>query len=144
MEPVLEVSGLRVEYRGDGRTVVGADDVSFSIGSGEIFGLAGESGCGESTIANAVMRLLEAPAEITAGSIHFQGGDILALDPRELRAWWREIAMVFQSAMNSLNPVLTIGEQIVDIFTTHEKLKKRLARERAGELLQLVGIDPGS
>lgn len=59
MEPVLELSGLRVEYRGDGRTVVGADDVSFSIGAGEIFGLAGESGCGKSTIANAVMRLLK-------------------------------------------------------------------------------------
>lgn len=59
MEPVLEVNGLRVEYRGDGRTVVGADDVSFSIGAGEVFGLAGESGCGKSTIANAVMRLLK-------------------------------------------------------------------------------------
>ncbi|WP_328886601.1 ABC transporter ATP-binding protein [Streptomyces sp. NBC_00316] len=144
MEPVLELSGLRVEYRGDGRTVVGADDVSFSIGAGEIFGLAGESGCGKSTIANAVMRLLKPPAEITAGSIRFQGRDVLALDARELRAFrWREIAMVFQSAMNSLNPVLTIGEQFVDIFTTHEKLKKRVARERAGELLELVGIDPG-
>ena len=66
-------NGLRVEYRGDGRTVVGADDVSFSIGAGEVFGLAGESGCGKSTIANAVMRLLKPPAEITAGSIRFQG-----------------------------------------------------------------------
>ncbi|WP_327586150.1 ABC transporter ATP-binding protein [Nonomuraea sp. NBC_00507] len=142
--PVLDVRGLRVEYRSDARTVLGADDVSFSIGPGEVFGLAGESGCGKSTIANAVMRLLKPPAEITAGSVHFQGRDVLALDERELRAFrWREIAMVFQSAMNSLNPVLTIGEQIGDIFTTHEKLKKRLARERAGELLHLVGIDPG-
>lgn len=105
MQPVLEVSGLRVEYRSDGRTVVGADDVSFSIGAGEIFGLAGESGCGKSTIANAVMRLLKPPAEITAGSIRFQGRDVLGLDPRELRAFrWREIAMVFQSAMNSSTP----------------------------------------
>ena len=144
MEPVLEVSGLRVEYRGDGRTVVGADDVSFSIAAGEVFGLAGESGCGKSTIANAVMRLLKPPAQITAGSIRFQDRDVLTLDERELRAFrWREIAMVFQSAMNSLNPVLSIGEQIVDIFITHEKMKKRAARERAGELLQLVGIDPG-
>ncbi|GAB2985078.1 ABC transporter ATP-binding protein [Streptomyces pseudoechinosporeus] len=145
MDPVLEVRDLRVEYRGDGRTVVGADGVSFEIGAGEIFGLAGESGCGKSTIANAVMRLLKPPAEITAGSsIRFQGRDVLALDGRELRAFrWREMAMVFQSAMNSLNPVLTIGEQIVDIFTTHEKLKKRAAREKAGELLELVGMDPG-
>ncbi|RVU22901.1 ABC transporter ATP-binding protein [Streptomyces antnestii] len=144
MEPVLDVRHLRVEYRGDGRSVVGADDVSFSVGPGEIFGLAGESGCGKSTIANAVMRLLKPPAEITAGSVRFQGRDVLAMGAKELRSFrWREIAMVFQSAMNSLNPVLTIGEQLGDIFTTHEKLKRRAARERAGALLELVGIDPG-
>jgi peptide/nickel transport system ATP-binding protein len=144
MDPVLEVRDLRVEYRGDGRTVVGADRVSFEIGTGEIFGLAGESGCGKSTIANAVMRLLRPPAQISAGGIRFQGRDVLALDGGELRAFrWRQIAMVFQSAMNSLNPVLTIGEQIGDIFTTHEKLKRRAAWGRAGELLELVGIDPG-
>jgi peptide/nickel transport system ATP-binding protein len=144
VDPVLEVRDLRVEYRGDGRTVVGADRVSFEIGTGEIFGLAGESGCGKSTIANAVMRLLRPPAQISAGGIRFQGRDVLALDGGELRAFrWRQIAMVFQSAMNSLNPVLTIGEQIGDIFTTHEKLKRRAAWGRAGELLELVGIDPG-
>ncbi|WP_405392706.1 ABC transporter ATP-binding protein [Streptomyces sp. NBC_01102] len=141
-QPVLDVQNLRVEYRGDGRSVVGADNVSFTIGAGEIFGLAGESGCGKSTVANAVMRLLKPPAQIT-GSVTFKGRDILAMDAKELRAFrWREIAMVFQSAMNSLNPVLTIGEQIGDIFTTHERMKKRHARERSGELLELVGIDP--
>lgn len=141
---VLDVQNLRVEYRSEGRTVVGADDVSFTIGPGEVFGLAGESGCGKSTLANAVMRLLREPAEITAGRVLFQGRDVLALDERELRAFrWREIAMVFQSAMNSLNPVLTVGEQIADIFTTHEKLRKKAALGRAGELLGLVGIDPG-
>ncbi|MGA5064147.1 ABC transporter ATP-binding protein [Streptomyces exfoliatus] len=141
--PVLDVRGLRVEYRGDGRSVVGADDVSFTIGAGEIFGLAGESGCGKSTVANAVMRLLKPPAEITAGSVTFGDRDVLAMDARELRAFrWREIAMVFQSAMNSLNPVLTIGEQIGDILTTHDKLRKRAAHERAAELLALVGIAP--
>ncbi|MGW8883737.1 ABC transporter ATP-binding protein [Streptomyces sp. NPDC055749] len=141
-QPVLDVQNLRVEYGGDGRSVVGADNVSFTIGAGEIFGLAGESGCGKSTVANAVMRLLKPPARIT-GSVVFKGRDILTMDAKELRAFrWREIAMVFQSAMNSLNPVLTIGEQIGDIFTTHEKMKKRHARERSGELLELVGIDP--
>ncbi|MGW5925725.1 ABC transporter ATP-binding protein [Streptomyces anulatus] len=140
--PVLDVRNLRVAYGGDGRSVLGADDVSFSIGPGEVFGLAGESGCGKSTVANAIMRLLKPPAVIT-GSVSFKGRDVLAMDPRELRAFrWREIAMVFQSAMNSLNPVLTVGEQIGDIFTTHEKLKKRHARARSGELLELVGIDP--
>ncbi|MGW1109184.1 ABC transporter ATP-binding protein [Streptomyces sp. NPDC002540] len=141
--PVLDVRNLRVEYGGDGRGVVGADNVSLTIGAGEIFGLAGESGCGKSTVANALMRLLKPPARITAGTVTFKGRDVLAMDPRELRAVrWREIAMVFQSAMNSLNPVLTIGEQIGDIFTTHERMKKRRARERSGELLELVGIDP--
>ena len=141
-QPVLDVRNLRVEYGGDGRSVVGADDVSFTIGAGEVFGLAGESGCGKSTVANAVMRLLKPPARIT-GSVTFKGRDILAMDARELRAFrWREIAMVFQSAMNSLNPVLTIGEQIGDIFTTHERTRKRHARERSAELLELVGIDP--
>ncbi|WP_179889554.1 ABC transporter ATP-binding protein [Streptomyces sp. st115] len=140
--PVLDVTNLRVAYGGDGRSVLGADDVSFAIGRGEVFGLAGESGCGKSTVANAIMRLLKPPAAIT-GSVTFKGRDVLAMDPRELRAFrWREIAMVFQSAMNSLNPVLTVGEQIGDIFTTHEKLKKRHARARSGELLELVGIDP--
>ncbi|MFB8141479.1 ABC transporter ATP-binding protein [Streptomyces parvus] len=140
--PVLDVTNLRVAYGGDGRGVLGADDVSFSIGRGEVFGLAGESGCGKSTVANAVMRLLKPPATIT-GSVTFKGRDVLAMDPRELRAFrWREIAMVFQSAMSSLNPVLTIGEQIGDIFTTHEKMKRRHARGRSGELLELVGIDP--
>lgn len=140
--PVLDVRNLRVEYGGAGRTVVGADDVSFSIGAGEVFGLAGESGCGKSTVANALMRLLKPPTRIT-GSVTFKGRDVLAMDPRELRAFrWREIAMVFQSAMNSLNPVLTISEQIGDIFTTHERMRKRQARARSGELLELVGIDP--
>jgi len=144
MEPVLDVRNLRVEYRGGGRSVVGADDVSFSIGAGEVFGLAGESGCGKSTVANAVMRLLKPPAEITAGQVLFKGRPVLEMTEKELRAFrWREIAMVFQSAMNSLNPVLTVGEQIADIFTTHEKLRKKAALERSADLLKLVDIDPG-
>jgi peptide/nickel transport system ATP-binding protein len=141
--PVLEVSDLSVEYHGEYRTVRAVDRISFQIGRGEIFGLAGESGCGKSTAANAIMRLLRAPAAITGGSIRFRGRDILALDAEELRALrWREVAMVFQSAMNSLNPVMTVGDQIVDIFTTHERLPKRTARARAAELLELVRIDP--
>ena len=141
--PVLEVSDLSVEYHGEYRTVRAVDRVSFQIGRGEIFGLAGESGCGKSTAANAIMRLLRPPAVITGGSIRFRGRDILTLDAEELRALrWREVAMVFQSAMNSLNPVMTVGDQIVDIFTTHERLPKSKARARAAELLELVRIDP--
>jgi ABC-type dipeptide/oligopeptide/nickel transport system ATPase component len=141
---VLEVSDLSVEYRGEKRTTRAVDRVSFTIGPGEAFGLAGESGCGKSTAANAIMRLLRDPAIITGGSILFNGRDVLAMSPDELRTFrWREVAMVFQSAMNSLNPVMTIGDQIMDIFTTHEGMAKKQARVRAAELLDLVQIDAG-
>lgn len=142
-EALLTVEHLTVEYRGESRTVVAANDVSFSIGPGEIFGLAGESGCGKSTVANTIMKLLRDPAHITSGAIRFRGQDLLALEGEALRDFrWREVAMVFQSAMNALNPVLTIGEQIMDVFEAHGQRNKRRARERAAELLELVGIPP--
>ena len=141
--PVLEVTDLCVEYRGENRSVRAVDRVSFTIGSSEIFGLAGESGCGKSTVANAIMRLLRDPAVIDGGSIRFKGRDVLAMGPEELRRFrWRDVAMVFQSAMNSLNPVSTIGDQIADIYITHEGLTKKQAWARSSELLGLVQIDP--
>ena len=142
-EPVLDVKDLTVKYIGDTRSTTAVDRVSFSIGTGEVFGLAGESGCGKSTIANSIMRLLKDPAKIAGGSISFGGKDVLAMSPEELRRFrWQDVAMVFQSAMNSLNPVLTIGEQIVDIFTTHAGYSRKESLRRAGELLELVRIDP--
>lgn len=110
MSHILDITDLTVEYVSDERSVRGADRVSLSIAPGEILGLAGESGCGKSTIANAVMRLLRPPARISTGSIIFDGQDVMAMDPKRLRQWrWREVAMVFQSAMNSLNPLMRIG-----------------------------------
>lgn len=142
-DPVLEVSDLSIEYRGERRSVRAVDNVSFRIGAGEIFGLAGESGCGKSTVAHSIMRLLRDPAVITSGSIRVRGQDVLAMDPAELRSFrWSQVAMVFQSAMNALNPVMTVGDQIVDIFTTHQRLSKPASRARAAELLELVRIDP--
>lgn len=139
--PLLEVDDLSVEYVTEARTVRAVDRVSFSIAEREVFGLAGESGCGKSTIANAILRLLRDPALISGGSIRFAGTDVLALTADELRDFrWRQVAMVFQSAMNSLNPVMTVGDQIADIFTTHEGISKKAALSRAGELLDLVGI----
>ena len=89
------------------------------------------------------MRLLRDPAVITGGSIRVRGRDVLAMDSAELRSFrWSQVAMVFQSAMNALNPVITVGDQIVDIFTTHQRLSKAASRERAAELLELVRIDP--
>jgi len=141
MRPVLDIDSLTVEYVSDERSVRGADRVSLQIAPGEILGLAGESGCGKSTIAHSIMRLLKDPARITHGSIRFDGADVLTMAPDELRSWrWREVAMVFQSAMNSLNPVMRIGDQLADVFTTHERMPKRAAAARAAELLELVGI----
>lgn len=139
--PLLEVTDLSIEYVTDERVVRAVDRVSFSLAEGEVFGLAGESGCGKSTIANAILRLLRDPAVVAGGSISFRGTDVLKLSASDLRSFrWREVAMVFQSAMNSLNPVMTVGDQIIDIFTTHTDLSKRECVKKAGELLDLVGI----
>ncbi|MFF8188719.1 ABC transporter ATP-binding protein [Microbacterium sp. NPDC016588] len=139
--PLLEVENLSIEYVTDARTVRAVDRVMFTVDEREVFGLAGESGCGKSTIANAILRLLRDPAIIAGGSIRFRGVDVLSLGTEELRSFrWRQVAMVFQSAMNSLNPVMTIGDQIADIYTTHERVSRREALRRAAGLLDLVGI----
>jgi peptide/nickel transport system ATP-binding protein len=107
-----------------------------------VFGLAGESGSGKSTVAHAITRILHPPAVITGGDVHFRGQDVLAMNDAELsRFRWREVSMVFQSAMNSLNPVMTIGDQIIDTILAHESVAKREARNRAAALLDVVGID---
>jgi peptide/nickel transport system ATP-binding protein len=135
---LLEVRSLAVEY---GR-VRAVDGVDLQIGTGEILGLAGESGCGKSTIANAVMQILRPPAHIVDGTILFQGEDLAGKSVEELRRFrWRNISMVFQSAMNALNPVTRVGDQFVDMMQAHEDISKGRALARAGELLQLVGMD---
>lgn len=133
---------LHVQYvtaRGPVRAV---DGVSFWISEGEVVGLAGESGSGKSTIAQAIMRVLHPPAMITGGEVAFNGKDVLSMNDAELERFrWRDISMVFQSAMNSLNPVMTIGDQITDVIYAHERVPKREARDRAAELLKMVGIE---
>lgn len=140
--PLLDVRDLYVEYvtaRGPVRAV---DGVSFSIAAGEVFGLAGESGSGKSTIAHAIMRVLRPPAVITGGQVLFNGDDILDMGQHELEQFrWRDVSMVFQSAMNALNPVMTVGDQIGDVLISHNKLSVREARDRAAQLLHVVGID---
>jgi peptide/nickel transport system ATP-binding protein len=137
-ETLVEVRGLTVAY-GD---VVAVDGVDLTIGAGEILGLAGESGCGKTTVANSVMQILRPPAHIASGSILFRGDDLTARSPEELRRYrWRNVSMVFQSAMNALNPVMRVGDQFVDMMRAHERVSKRQALVRAGELLDLVGID---
>ncbi|HTJ47674.1 MAG TPA: ABC transporter ATP-binding protein [Kofleriaceae bacterium] len=139
----LVVEDLRVEYlTAKGRVRV-VDGVSFEVGPGEIFGLAGESGSGKSTIALAVLRLLKQPAAITGGRIVVGGRDVTAMSEDELRRFrWREVSLVTQSAMSALNPVIPIGEQIADAIEAHESVARKPALARAAELLSLVGIDP--
>lgn len=140
--PLLDVRNLTVEFRTDRGPVKAVDGVTFSIKPGEVLGLAGESGSGKSTIALAIMRVLKAPAVISGGSVRFRDQDILAMNDEQLEQFrWRDVSMVFQSAMNSLNPVMTIGDQIIDAIQAHTKATNRDARDRAAHLLNLVGID---
>jgi peptide/nickel transport system ATP-binding protein len=139
---LLRVEDLRVEYltpSGDVRVV---DDVSFSIREGECFGLAGESGSGKSTVAMAILRLLKPPGVISGGRVLWGGKDVLDYDDGQLRSFrWREVSLVMQSAMNALNPVITVGEQLCDVILAHEKVTPVQALERAAHLLKLVHID---
>jgi peptide/nickel transport system ATP-binding protein len=138
---LLRVEDLRVEYLTEGGRVRIVDDVSFTVRRGEIVGLAGESGSGKTTIALAILRLLRAPAAITGGRVLFEGTDLLDLDDDGMRRLrWRKIAMVTQSAMNALNPVMRVGEQLADAIEVHERVSRRVALDRAKDLLDRVGI----
>lgn len=186
-DPLLEVKHMNVDYLAANGTVHAVSDVSFTLGRGEILGLAGESGSGKSTLAYAIARLLRPPAEITGGEVWYyphvhegqdgqslvtssslsnngngdfakgskrtgSGGkgqedamvDILRLSPAQLREFrWNELSIVFQSAMNALNPVMKIGAQIMDVLQTHRPdLGPDSRKQRAAELLRLVGISP--
>jgi peptide/nickel transport system ATP-binding protein len=151
---LLEIKHISVDYISSKGTVHAVNDVSFTIDRGQIFGLAGESGSGKSTLAYAIARLLQPPAVITQGQVLYfpsrsevtekddAAVDVLALNPAQLRAFrWRKLSIVFQSAMNALNPVLDIETQITDVLHAHNPpMTANEARSRAAELLQLVGI----
>jgi peptide/nickel transport system ATP-binding protein len=138
---LLEIRGLTAEYLAPSGPFVAVEGFDLDIGTDEIVGLAGESGSGKSTVALAIMRLLRPPARIVAGSVRVDGEDILAAAPARLAAWrWSTVSMVFQSAMNSLNPVVTVFEQFRDVLARHRGLDRRAARARAEALLDLVGV----
>ncbi|MBL0277564.1 MAG: ABC transporter ATP-binding protein [Anaeromyxobacter sp.] len=134
--------GLCVDYVGEEGLVRAVDRVSFEVGRGELLGIAGESGCGKSTVAQALLRVLPPPALISGGQVLFEGRDLLRLDEPALRALrWRRLSMVFQGALDALNPVLTVGAQLRDTLEAHGVRGAR-ARQRAAELLALVGLLP--
>jgi oligopeptide/dipeptide ABC transporter ATP-binding protein len=145
--PVLDIRDLSVVYRTSIGDVRAVDRVNLALEVGEVVGLAGESGSGKSTLAYGACRLLRAPAMVTDGSVIYSGrrvskpADILKMQPDELRRLrWREIAIVFQSAMNALNPVLNVRDQLLDVIHAHLKMPRDEAHSRAASLLDLVGI----
>ena len=143
-ESLLEVAGLKVHFKTQAGTVRAVDGVDFSVAPGETLGLVGESGSGKTITSLALLRLVPRPAEIVAGRISFEGKELLERSEKEMTSIrGRRIAMVFQNPAYSLNPIYTIGDQLSEIITAHERVGRKVARERVAELLRLVGIaDP--
>ncbi len=140
-EPLLSVDDLRVEFWTSRGTIYAVNGISFDIAPGETLGIVGESGCGKSVTSLAILGLLARAGRITGGTVMFGGRDLLQLSDSDLRSVrGREIAMIFQDPMTSLNPVLTIGKQIRETLETHFGLDKGEANKRAAELLDQVGI----
>ena len=138
---LLTVKGLKTYFETQEGTVRAVDGVDFSLGEGESLGLAGESGCGKTTAALSIMRLLPSNGRIVDGTIDYAGYDLAAMKESQIRSIrWRHISIIFQGAMNALNPVKRIGEQIAEPIVLHEKVDKEVAMKRVGELLELVGI----
>ncbi len=139
-EPILKVTDLSVEFPTDDGVVKAVRGVSFEVGAHEILGIVGESGCGKSVTAMAIMGLLPSTARVT-GSIKFRGEELVGLKPREMRAYrGNKIAMVFQDPMTALNPVYKVGSQLAEAVRVHQPMTRKQARARAIELLDMVQI----
>ena len=141
-QPLLELDGLRTYFFTDIGTARSVDGVSYQINPGETLGVVGESGCGKSVTALSIMGLIpQPPGRIVEGAIRFRGRDLTKLSDRELREIrGNEIAMIFQEPMTSLNPVYTVGDQIMEAILIHEQVPRAEARERAIDMLGKVGI----
>jgi peptide/nickel transport system ATP-binding protein len=141
--PLLTVSHLSIGYQTPSGTVQAVDDASFTLDRGEILGIVGESGSGKSTLVKGLLRWLGPPAVVLGGHVELDGKPILALEEEALRQTrWSSASLVPQSALNAFNPVLTVGEQIVDTLQAHRPLSAPAALEEARRLLELVDLDP--
>ncbi|MEW5991970.1 MAG: ABC transporter ATP-binding protein [Chloroflexota bacterium] len=139
--PLLEVDDLKTHFRLAGEVVRAVDGVTFRLDAGEALGIAGESGCGKTTTALSLVKLLPANASIVGGAIRLYGIDLATRSETAIRRYrWREISIVFQGAMNALNPVARVRDQIAEPIVERLGIDARAARRRAGELLELVGI----
>src|SRR6187399_1235568 len=138
---LLEVENLQTHFRTPDGVNRAVDGVSFHVGEGETLAVVGESGCGKSVTANSILRLIPEPPGRIAGSIRFQGTDLLTLDePAMRKIRGNDISMIFQEPMTSLNPVLTIGRQLGETLRLHQGLDRQAAEDRAVDMLNLVGI----
>jgi oligopeptide/dipeptide ABC transporter ATP-binding protein len=141
-EPLLIVRNLKTRFRTEDGTITAVDGVSFTVDAGETLGIVGESGCGKSVMSLSIMRLIpNPPGRIESGEILFAGEDLLAKPESEMRRIrGNDIAMIFQEPMTSLNPVFTVGDQIVEAITLHQRANRREARKKAIDMLRRVGI----
>ncbi len=141
---LLEVENLRTYFYTLRGVVKAVDGVSFKLEKGETLGIVGESGCGKSTLAWSLLRLVPPPGRIVGGQIRIDGKDIVAMSESEVRREirWKRISMIFQGAMNALNPVYTVGDQIIEPLLLHTNMTKHEALERARELIEAVGLAP--
>jgi len=140
---LLEVTDLKTYFKTQEGTLKAVDGISFNLDKGQAMGLAGESGCGKTTAALSIMKLLPANGFLAGGSINFMGQDMSKVTGDRLRAIrWRDISIIFQGAMNALNPVKRVGDQITEPILLHEKVEEEDAMKRVKELFELVGINP--
>jgi oligopeptide/dipeptide ABC transporter ATP-binding protein len=141
---ILEVRNLSIDYiADDGAAMHAVEDVSFQVHKGRSLALVGESGCGKTTTMLSLLRLLPAEGRIVGGQILLNGVDLLQLSEADMRSYrWSQIAIIFQGAMNALNPVRKVGDQIAEAVMLHNQLSQREAMRRVGELMEMVGIAP--
>ncbi|MDY4694992.1 MAG: ABC transporter ATP-binding protein, partial [Eubacteriales bacterium] len=143
-EKLLEIKNLTVHYQSYDATVHAVENLNLSLGNGETLGLVGETGAGKTTTVKSIMRILPTPpARVVSGEIFFDGQDLLKVSEKEMRKIrGKEIAMIFQDPMTSLNPVMTVADQIAEVIRLHDGGSRAEAHKKACDMLELVGIRP--